>query len=186
MAASRVPAHLDMIRATLGGTITVVMTHTAAQFVPPQMLRLSAERVVHGEDPVDWPTDRPSRLAGDHDLVVVLPATAHMLAVAAHGAAPNRLATVILSSPRPSVFFPHMGAAMWEKPAVRRNVEQLRADGHHVVDPVWEEAHDIVTGEIHRHPALPDPERVVAELQRLLAHHQDLRATRTHRGESVS
>lgn len=91
-----------------------------------------------------------------------------MLAAAAHGAAPNRLATVILSSPQPSIFFPHMGAAMWEKPAVQRNVDHLRADGHHVVDPVWEEANDVVTGEIHHHPALPGPEQVVDELRRVL------------------
>lgn len=168
MAAPRVPAHLDKIRAAFGGSYTVVTTPTAAQFVAPQLLRLSAERVVHGEDPSNWPTDRPSRLAGDHDLVIVLPATAHMLAAAAHGAAPNRLATVILSSPQPSIFFPHMGAAMWEKPAVQRNVDHLRADGHHVVDPAWEEANDVVTGEIHRHPALPGPEQVVDELRRVL------------------
>lgn len=43
-----------------------------------------------GESPSDWPTDKPSRLAADHDLMLVLPATANILSAAATGAAPNR------------------------------------------------------------------------------------------------
>lgn len=168
IAAPRVPDHITALRAAFGGSYTAVLTHTAEQFIQPDLLGLSAERVVHGEDPADWPTDRPSRLAGDHDLVIVLPATANMLAIAADGAAPNRLATVILSSPRPSIFVPHMGTAMWEKSAVQRNVATLRADGHHVIEPAWEESHDVVTGEMVRHPALPTPERVVAALREII------------------
>jgi phosphopantothenoylcysteine synthetase/decarboxylase len=167
IAVSELPAYIRALRAAFGGSYTVVLTHTAEKFVHPPAIGLAAERVVHGEDPANWSTDRPSRLAGDHDLVLVLPATAHILAAAATGAAPNRLATVILSSPKPSVFVPHMGAAMWEKPAVVRNVAQLRADGHHVVEPVWESSHDVVTGEMIRHPAIPAPDHVVAELAQL-------------------
>ncbi|KNB52808.1 flavoprotein [Streptomyces caatingaensis] len=166
VAVTALPSYLDALRARLGGTYTVLMTHTAASFIPPDTVRLGAERVVHGEAPADWPTDKPSRLVADHDILVVLPATANILSAAATGAAPNRIATVILSSTFPVVFFPHMGGPMWNKPAVQRNVAQLRADGHHVPEPEWHESVDL-SGLTTRHPALPAPEKaaeIVAEL----------------------
>lgn len=165
IAVSNLPVYLDALRDRFGGTYTVVLTHTATMFLPPQTVGLHAERVVHGEGPEDWPTDRPSRLAGDHDLTLVLPATAHILAAAASGAAPNRLATVILAVDHPVCYFPHMGTAMWNKPAVQRNVDLIRADGNHVVEPDWHESHDVATGTVSSHPAVPAPDRVVAAIE---------------------
>ncbi|MGD9481756.1 flavoprotein [Streptomyces sp. TRM70308] len=167
VAVTSLPTYLSAMREELGGTYTVLLTHTAAAFVRPEALRLFAERVVHGESPADWPTDKPSRLAADHDIVVVLPATANTLATAAAGAAPNRLGVVILSASVPVVFFPVMGAAMWQKPAVKRNIAQLREDGHHIPEPVWHDSYDVSSGNYSHHPALPAPEeaaRVVGEL----------------------
>jgi len=165
IAVSMLPMYLDALRERLGGTYTVLMTSTAATFIPPHTIGLSAERVVAGESPSDWPTDKPSRLAADHDLMLVLPATANILSAAATGAAPNRLATVILAVTYPVIFFPHMGAAMWDKPAVRRNVAQLIEDGNHVVDPVWHESYDVVSGSVSGHPAIPSPQDVVKAVQ---------------------
>ncbi|MEV5568149.1 flavoprotein, partial [Streptomyces sp. NPDC052196] len=110
-----------MRRRIAGSTFTVLLTHTAASFVSPDSLALFAERVVYGDSPAHWPTDKPSRLAGDHDILAVLPATAHTLAAAAGGAAPNRVMTVALSVDYPVVYFPVMGAKMWQKPAVQRH-----------------------------------------------------------------
>jgi phosphopantothenoylcysteine synthetase/decarboxylase len=164
IAVTALPAYLAELRGQLGGTYTVLMTHTAATFLPPTTVAIHAERVVSGESPDDWPTDKPSRLAADHDIVVVLPATANMLAAAASGAAPNRLTTVILSTRSPVVFFPSMGAAMWDKPAVRRNIEQLRADGHHVPEPVWHDSYDVGSRTVSNHPTMPPP----AELAKIV------------------
>jgi phosphopantothenoylcysteine synthetase/decarboxylase len=164
IAAQRLPAYLDALRGAFDGTFTVVMTHTASQFVSAPVLRLHAERVVHGDRPDDWDTDRPSRLVCDHDALVVLPATAHTLAMAATGAAPNRVTTIVLAAPYPSVFVPHMGTPMWEASAVRRNVAQLREDGHRVLDPVMRVDRDVVTGAEHTHPAVPEPADLVHRL----------------------
>lgn len=157
VAVTRLPEYLAAMREHLGGTYTVLMTHTATLFVPPHAVALSAERVISGESPTDWTTDKPSRLVADHDLLVVLPATAHILAQAATGAAPNRLATIVLASTFPVVFFPHMGAAMWDKPSTKRNVAALREDGHHVVEPVMHDSYDVGMRRSLRHPALPEP-----------------------------
>ncbi|WP_406630711.1 flavoprotein [Amycolatopsis sp. WGS_07] len=161
IAVTALPAYLSEFRSHFGGPVTVLMTHTAEQFLPAATVRLHADRVVHGESPDDWPADKPSRLAADHDVVIVLPATANFLAAAATGAAPNRLATVVLSVPYPVVYFPSMGAAMWEKPSVRRNVATIRADGGHLPEPVWHDTYDVGLGRISRHPTMPPPAEAV-------------------------
>ncbi|GAA1348361.1 flavoprotein [Saccharothrix algeriensis] len=169
VAVTALPAYLTEMRSRLGGTYTVLMTHTATTFLPPTTVAIHAERVVSGESPEDWPTDKPSRLAAGHDVVVVLPATANMLAAVATGAAPNRLTTVILSTTCPVVYFPSMGAAMWRKPAVQRNVAQIRADGGHVPEPEWHDSYDVGSRSMSHHPTMPPPPEVAKIVGDLLA-----------------
>ncbi|MER6031743.1 flavoprotein [Streptomyces sp. NPDC001851] len=169
IAVTGLPAYIQGLRRHIeGSTFTVLLTHTAASFISPESLALFAERVVSGESPADWPTDKPSRLAADHDLLAVLPATAHTLAAAAAGAAPNRLLTVALSVDCPVVYFPVMGAKMWRKPAVQRNVAQLREDGALVNEPEWHDGYDPGTGTTSHHPGLPSPESVAKVIGDLL------------------
>ena len=65
-----------------------------------------------------------------------MPATANTLAKAAHGIADNLLTATILAANCPVVFAPSMNATMWCKSTTQRNVTQLRADGHTVIEPV--------------------------------------------------
>ena len=74
-------------------------------------------------------------LAEGADLLCVAPATANLLAKAAHGLADDLLSTLLLAFHGPMILAPAMNSFMWEKPAVKRNVEQLRADGFLIVDP---------------------------------------------------
>ncbi|WP_354598319.1 flavoprotein [Streptomyces sp. JL1001] len=177
IATPSLPSYLGALRARLDVTCTVLLTPAATAFLSPQTAALFAERVVSGESPDDWPTDKPSRLAADHDILLVLPATANTLAMAAAGAAPNRLGTVILAADCPVAFFPVMGARMWEKPAVRRNVAQLREDGCVVPEPVWHEGFDPGTGSHASHPSLPSPEQVAKLVAELLATPENHRRT---------
>lgn len=159
------PSYLSAIKANLDCTLTVIMTPSATTFLPPTTLAIYADRVISGEKPEDWPTDKPSRIVADHDLLAVMPATANTLATAAQGGAPNRLATVILAANFPILFFPVMGAAMWEKPAVRRNVAQLREDGYQVFEPVWHEHFDAQFQTMVGHPSLPDKHTLINHLK---------------------
>ncbi|MEC4020205.1 flavoprotein [Streptomyces sp. H27-D2] len=168
VAVTMLPTYLTALRDKLGGTYTVLMTHTAATFLPPDTVRLFAERVVSGDSPSDWPTDKPSRIVADHDILIVLPATANALSIAATGAAPNRISTVTLASNFPVVYFPVMGADMWDKPAVKRDITQIREDGHHVAEPVWHDSYDIVSGGFTNHPSLPTPQQVGQVVEELL------------------
>ncbi|WP_236242255.1 flavoprotein [Streptomyces sp. CC228A] len=170
IAVTRLPSYIEAMRRHIpGSAYTVLMTHTAMSFLPPESVALFAERVVSGESPADWPTDKPSRLAAAHDLLAVLPATAHTLASAAAGAAPNRLMTVALSVDCPVVYFPVMGARMWQKPAVQRNIARIREDGQLVNEPEWHDGFDPATGTSVRHPSLPAPDAVAKLVGDLLA-----------------
>ncbi|MDX7991061.1 flavoprotein [Xenorhabdus sp. Reich] len=159
------PRYLSAIKATIDCTLTVLMTNSSTTFLPAATVALYADRVISGEMPQDWPTDKPSRIVADHDIMAVLPATANTLASVAHGSAPNRLTTVILASTFPVLFFPVMGSVMWEKNATHRNINQLRDDGYHVIEPVWHENFDASLQRMVGHPSLPDIETVISLLK---------------------
>jgi phosphopantothenoylcysteine decarboxylase/phosphopantothenate--cysteine ligase len=65
----------------------------------------------------------------------VAPTTANFLAKAACGLADDLLSTLLLSFTGPIVLAPAMNKEMWVKPAVQRNVAQLREDGVHLIGP---------------------------------------------------
>lgn len=75
-------------------------------------------------DAVDWA-----------DLVLIMPATANVLAKSAHGIADDALTTAVLAADIPVIFVPAMNEVMWHRAAVQRNVAQLEADGYGVVPP---------------------------------------------------
>lgn len=159
------PKYLQAIKEGIDCTLTVLMTRTAETFLPATTVALFADRVISGEDPKDWPTDKPSRIVADHDILAVFPATANTLATVATGAAPNRLTTIILATNYPILFFPVMGEVMWAKAAVCRNVAQLRSDDYQVVEPVWHENFDVSLKRMVRHPSLPEPADLVSILR---------------------
>ncbi|MFJ3672500.1 flavoprotein [Streptomyces sp. NPDC090106] len=164
-AVATLPAYVNALRATFTGTVTVLMTHTAATFLPPHTTRLFADRVVTGAAPDDWAQENHATLAAEHDLMAVLPATANTLSAVASGAVPNMLTATISAAEFPVVFFPVMTGEMWGKPAVRRNVEQLRQDGYHVVDPQQGRRYDVGLREFVKAPMPPAPAQFV-ELMR--------------------
>jgi len=159
------PRYLMAIKANMECTLTVLMTPNATTFLPASTVALYADRVISGEKPEDWPTDKPSRIVADHDLLAVMPATANTLATCAQGGATNRLSTVILAATFPVLFFPVMGAVMWKKPAVQRNVAQLREDGYSVFEPVWHENYDAALQKMVGHPSLPDEPTLIEQLR---------------------
>ncbi|MCU1683985.1 MAG: lantibiotic biosynthesis protein flavoprotein [Amycolatopsis sp.] len=125
--------------------------------------------MVTGDDPASWPRDNHVSLAEEHDLFVVLPATANVLSAAAAGAAPNMLTATVTAAKSPVVFFPVMSAEMWAKPAVRRNVTQLRADGHDVIEPATGPRYDVALGRFVESPMPPSPPQFIETIRQHLA-----------------
>jgi phosphopantothenoylcysteine decarboxylase len=167
-AVATLPMYIGALRSVLRGPITVLMTHTATTFLPAHTVGLFADRVVTGQEAATWPRENHATLAAGHDLTVILPATAHTLSVTAAGAAPNMLATTVLAATHPVAFFPVMTGAMWDKPAVQRNVARLREDGHHVYDPAFGPRYDVAAGEFADSPQPPPPPRFIEIVRQLM------------------
>jgi phosphopantothenoylcysteine decarboxylase/phosphopantothenate--cysteine ligase len=74
-------------------------------------------------------------LSRDADLLVVAPATAHLMARMASGLTDDLATTALLATDKPVLCAPAMNVRMWEHPATQRNLETLRRDGVLFVAP---------------------------------------------------
>jgi phosphopantothenoylcysteine decarboxylase/phosphopantothenate--cysteine ligase len=130
---------LDLIRRLKERHIHVrcVLTKAAQQFVTPLAASaLSHERVYTDLfDPESEFDAGHIRLAREADLILVAPATADLMAKMAHGHADDLASAILLAVNRPILLAPAMNPLMWNNPATRRNVMQLRRDGIATVGP---------------------------------------------------
>ncbi|HEY2882362.1 MAG TPA: flavoprotein [Pirellulales bacterium] len=125
----------ELVQAGFG--VTVVLTETAKQFIGPATFEaLTGRPVPRGAfgDP-DYPLGAHIELARRAQVLCVAPATANFLAKAASGLAEDLLSTLYLAFKGPVIIAPAMNAEIWSKPAVQRNVEQLKADRVTIVEP---------------------------------------------------
>jgi phosphopantothenoylcysteine decarboxylase/phosphopantothenate--cysteine ligase len=130
-----------------GAAVIVVMTPAAKQFITPLTLA-----TLSGNPVLDdlWapnqaltfgrPRERTSpvehiEIADAADLVIVAPATADLLAKAAHGMGDDLVTTVLLATRAPVIFAPAMNVQMWENPIVQQNIERLRLHGYRFAEP---------------------------------------------------
>ena len=118
-------------------TVTGVMTGGAQQFITP--LSLSALTSEKAYTDLFSLTDEAEmghiRLARETDLVLVVPATANLMARAAQGLADDLATTILLATTAPVMIAPAMNQAMWGHPATQENLARLRARGVLTVGP---------------------------------------------------
>jgi phosphopantothenoylcysteine decarboxylase/phosphopantothenate--cysteine ligase len=154
----------ELVQSGLG--VTVVMTRSAAKFVGPATFRALTGRPVATRmfEDDDHPLGPHIQLARQAELLCIAPATANFLAKAACGVADDLLSTMLLSFSGPIVLVPAMNREMWSKPAVQRNVDQLRADGCHFVGPGdgWQSCRERGVGR------MAEPAEIAATVRRLL------------------
>jgi phosphopantothenoylcysteine decarboxylase/phosphopantothenate--cysteine ligase len=148
-----------------GHDVTVVPTASALAFVgAPTWAALSGKPV--STSVWDAVHEVPHvRIGQGADLVVVAPATADLLARAAHGLADDLLTTTLLTARCPVVFAPAMHTEMWEHPATQANVALLRERGAVVLEP----AVGRLTGADSGRGRLPEPPELFGVCTRLLA-----------------
>lgn len=120
-----------------GAGVSVVLTASATQFVGAATFAALTGRKVHehGFDESHHPLGPHIDLAAQGELLCVAPATANFLSKVAQGAADDLLSTLVLAFGGPVILAPAMNNQMWDKPAVQRNVNQVRADGYTIVGP---------------------------------------------------
>jgi len=141
-----------------GHEVRVVPTEASLQFVGAATWEALSGQPVRTGVFADVPQVPHVRLGQEADLVVVAPATADLLARAAHGMADDLLTSTLLTARCPVVLAPAMHTEMWEHAATRANVETLRSRGTIVVEP----AVGRLTGADSGKGRLPDPSAIHA------------------------
>ncbi len=147
-----------------GHEVTVVPTAAALRFVGEATWAGLSGRPV-ATDVWQHAHEVPHvRVGQQADLVVVAPATADLLARAAHGLANDLLTNVLLTARCPVLLAPAMHTEMWTHPATVANVALLRERGVHVLAP----ASGRLTGTDTGPGRLPEPETIYAAAVALL------------------
>ena len=148
-----------------GHSVRVIPTRGALEFVGAATWAALSGQAVTTEV---WESveDVPHvRLGQEADLVLVVPATADLMARAAIGRADDLLTATLLTARCPVVMAPAMHTEMWEHPATQANVETLRSRGVVVLEP----AVGRLTGADSGAGRLPEPAEILAVARRVLA-----------------
>ncbi len=160
----------------LGAHVTVVATAHADKFVGALTWRTLSGRPVLSDlfDPQTPEAVEHVGLAERAHAVVVAPATANLLAKAAHGVADDFLTTLLLAARSPVLMVPAMDGGMWEHAAVVANVRALRERGVVVLEP---DSGALASG-LAGKGRFPEVEAIVEAIERLLAPVRDLAGDR--------
>ena len=150
----------------VGCEVSVAMTKHATEFVQPLTFRALTDGHVIVDD---YDRENPDPIAHINfsqniELLLVVPATANIIAKFANGIADDFLSSTYLATTAPVMIAPAMNTTMWEQPATKRNVSRLRKDGVHFAEPVAGElaCKTVGTGK------LEDVENIVAQATKLL------------------
>ena len=130
-------AELASLLVKQGHHVHVVMTKDATEFITPLTLQTLSKNPVTTsfyDEKENW---RPGHiaLADQADLLLIAPATAHIIAELAHGLAGHPLAAIALAIRAPILIAPAMNGKMWEHPATKENVATLGARGVEFIGP---------------------------------------------------
>jgi phosphopantothenoylcysteine decarboxylase / phosphopantothenate---cysteine ligase len=148
-----------------GHDVRVVPTESALHFVGAATWSALSGHAVSTEVWSEVHEVPHVRIGQGADLFVVAPATADMLAKAAHGLADDLLTNTLLTARCPVVFAPAMHTEMWEHPATQENVATLRRRGHLVIEP----AEGRLTGADTGKGRFPEPGEIFEVARDLLA-----------------
>lgn len=158
-----------------GVDVRVLMTKSATQFISPITFEtLSGNRTVVDTFDRDfaWEVEHIS-LAKAADLFVIAPATANVIAKAAHGIADDMVTTTLLATKAPVVIAPAMNTGMYDNPVTQQNLTILRERGFQIIEPA---AGRLACGDSGR-GKLPDTETLLWGIEKALTP-QNLRGRR--------
>ncbi|HEX9177821.1 bifunctional phosphopantothenoylcysteine decarboxylase/phosphopantothenate--cysteine ligase CoaBC [Mycobacterium sp.] len=148
-----------------GHSVRVIPTESALRFVGAATFEALSGEPVHTDVWQDVPEVPHVQIGKQAELVVVAPATADVLARAAHGRADDLLTATLLTARCPVLFAPAMHTEMWLHPATADNVATLRQRGAVVLEP----ASGRLTGSDTGAGRLPEPEEITTFAELLLA-----------------
>jgi phosphopantothenoylcysteine decarboxylase/phosphopantothenate--cysteine ligase len=149
-----------------GASVRAILTKGGAKFVTRLSLSVLTEERAFTDlfDLKDEAEIGHIRLSREADLVVVVPATADLLAKMAHGLADNLATAVLLATDKPVLAAPAMNVRMWQHAATRRNIATLRTDGIVFVGP---DEGEMACGE-YGPGRMAEPQAILEAIERLL------------------
>ncbi|HEX6616686.1 MAG TPA: bifunctional phosphopantothenoylcysteine decarboxylase/phosphopantothenate--cysteine ligase CoaBC, partial [Gemmatimonadales bacterium] len=148
-----------------GAAVDVVLTRGAAEFVRPLTFAALTGRPVFESLWAPGAALSHVRLGQEADLVIVAPATAHLIARMAQGLADDLLTTLLLAATAPVLIAPAMNDEMYAHPQTRTNLERLRSRGVAIVGP---EIGALAEGPSERPGRRSEPETILAHAVRAL------------------
>ncbi len=157
-----------------GARVRVVMTEAAARFVGATTFEALSDDKVYDDLFQRSGEGGESHIALTEwaDIIVIAPATADVVAKAAHGIASDLLGCVLLAARSPVIMAPAMHTAMYQHPATQANLQLLASRGVHLVAPV---EGDLASG--FGPGRMAEPEVIVDAIERVLTPH-DLEGVR--------
>lgn len=145
-----------------GARVHVIMTHEATEFVTeltfreisgsPVAVDMWAKVTQHNVEHI--------ALATLADIMLIVPATANIIAKAAVGIADDMLSTTILATKAPLFFAPAMNTNMYENPVTQENIDRLRSRDAHIIEPASGQLACGTSGK----GRLPEPVDIVAQI----------------------
>jgi phosphopantothenoylcysteine decarboxylase/phosphopantothenate--cysteine ligase len=120
-----------------GAGVTVAMTRSAQQFVTPLTFQSLSGRPVRTDTFILPESSDPQHigLTEQAALMIVAPATANILAKAAHGICDDLVSVMICAAGCPVVFCPAMNVRMWGNPIMQDNCAKLQKLGYKFIGP---------------------------------------------------
>jgi len=150
----------------LGAGVSVVMTPEAQRFVTPLTFEALSGRKVRTSvfEQADPGDTQHIGLTERADLMLVAPATAHIIAKIAHGFTDDLVSLMISAAACPVVFAPSMNHRMWDHPVAQENVAKLTQIGYRFIGPEsgWLACRNVGAGR------LSEPQTIVDEVVRML------------------
>lgn len=129
----------DLIRklTQAGARVIPVLTRSGAQFITPLSIAALAGSKVYIDlfDLTDEAEMGHIELSRSADLILVAPATAHIMAKMAQGLADDLASTLLLATDTPVMIAPSMNVRMWDHAATQRNLTTLQGDGVRMIGP---------------------------------------------------
>lgn len=158
---------LIRLLAKQGIAAQAILTRAGAEFVTPLSLEaLTGKPVFTNVFSLSQQSEMGHiELSRSADLIVVAPATAHLIAQAANGLAGDLAATTLLATNRPVLYAPAMNVRMWKHPSVQKNIETLRTNGGLFAGPGKGE---MACGEFG-YGRMAEPEQIAGAIQNILA-----------------
>ncbi|HEY0009366.1 MAG TPA: bifunctional phosphopantothenoylcysteine decarboxylase/phosphopantothenate--cysteine ligase CoaBC [Tepidisphaeraceae bacterium] len=148
-----------------GATVNVVMTAEAQKFVTPLTFQALSGNPVRTDtfNLVESSDAQHIKLTEEADLMLVAPATTHMIAKIATGLTDDLVSLMVCAAACPVVFAPAMNTRMWEHPIAKENAQKLMNIGYRFIGPEagWLACRNTGPGR------LSDPATIVQELESL-------------------